>query len=339
MVDDMRPEEKPIATDFVPFTKKQKLKHAARETRNFVLTAVLTLLPLYWLLLVLSMFLVSWQLALAVFVAMIIYPHILWQNRLEGNGLRSVNILQALVEGLFDYFPIRLYRTTKLNPDKQYLFGYHPHGAFCFGVFCPIFPKISGWEKLFPGVNCFMGVANSLLCIPILCTVFRRLGFIPVTTQAMGSVVQSKSSIMIVPGGIAEMIEVGEKSQEVLVLNNRKGFIRYALTEGLDLVPVYGFGENETYYRYSFLKDLRLELSRRFRLALLLFSGRYYSLVPFQHPVDVVVGKPIPVKKIANPSDQQVEKLLEMYKYSLIQLFEQHKHQIPGYSHRKLVIK
>lgn len=32
--------------------------------------------------------------------------------------LRTLRLLHALVEGALDYFPMRLYRTTKLNPNK-----------------------------------------------------------------------------------------------------------------------------------------------------------------------------------------------------------------------------
>lgn len=33
--------------------------------------------------------------------------------------------------------------------------------------------------------------------------------------------------------------------QEVVILNARKGFVKFAIQNGLTLVPMYGFGENE----------------------------------------------------------------------------------------------
>jgi len=42
---------------------------------------------------------------------------------------------------------------------------------------------------------------------------------------------------MLLPGGIAEMLEIGTETEEVVFLKTRKGFIRFAIKEGLDLVP------------------------------------------------------------------------------------------------------
>jgi len=54
---------------------------------------------------------------------------------------------------------------------------------------------------------------------------------------------------------------------------------------------VYGFGENQTYHRYSFLKEFRIWLSRKLKITLQLFSGRFgLILLPYQ------------VKKIINKS-------------------------------------
>lgn len=39
----------------------------------------------------------------------------------------------------------------------------------------------------------------------------------------------------------------GDFEKEVLFLEERKGFIRFAITHGMNLVPIYGFGENKVY--------------------------------------------------------------------------------------------
>lgn len=33
---------------------------------------------------------------------------------------------------LRDYFPVNLVKTAELNPEKNYIFGYHPHGIIRF---------------------------------------------------------------------------------------------------------------------------------------------------------------------------------------------------------------
>ena len=36
------------------------------------------------------------------------------------------------------------------DPSAPYLFGYHPHGCECFGLFALAFPSQSNWGTLFP---------------------------------------------------------------------------------------------------------------------------------------------------------------------------------------------
>ena len=32
------------------------------------------------------------------------------------------------------YFPVRLHKTADLDPEGNYLFGYHPHGILCLSA-------------------------------------------------------------------------------------------------------------------------------------------------------------------------------------------------------------
>ncbi len=147
------------------------------------------------------------------------YPHLLWENKPQKALKRwplVVNIFSIFAAKVFEYFPITLHRCVLskaviFDPNAQYLFGYHPHGCECFGLFALCFPELSHWNNLFPNlrsafrpyshapqrtctpacdahtciwllvyvcadIRClcrtsFVGVANSLLCVPILGTV------------------------------------------------------------------------------------------------------------------------------------------------------------------------
>lgn len=123
----------------------------------------------------------------------------------------------------------------------------------------------------------------------------------------------------------------------MVFLRSRRGFIRFALEQGVNLVPVYGFGENLTFIRYRWLKSLRLYLSRRLGVTVQLWRGRWWSLIPFNTPIDVVVGPVIPVEKTVNPSADQVQVLLDRYIGELQALYEANK-ELYGYSNRKLII-
>ena len=54
---------------------------------------------------------------------------------------------------LKDYFPVTLVKTCELDPDRNYIFGYHPHGVLSFGAFCNFSTEATGFSKLFPGLR------------------------------------------------------------------------------------------------------------------------------------------------------------------------------------------
>ena len=49
-----------------------------------------------------------------------------------------------------------------------------------------------------------------------------------------------------------------------------------------------------------------------------------YGIIPYRKPVTVVVGKPIPVEKIENPSNDQIESLHTKYVEELQNLYNEY---------------
>jgi hypothetical protein len=140
------------------------------------------------------------------------------------------------------------------------------------------------------------------------------------------------------------MLEIGQPHsphlpphEEVVFLTSRRGFVRFALQRGLQLVPVYGFGENRTFRRYSALKRLRMYLSRKLGITIQAYRGRWFTLIPFAYPIDVVVGAPLEVVAKENATDAEVEDLLRRYIEALKALFEANKHMY-GYGSARLVV-
>ncbi|KAK3734357.1 hypothetical protein QZH41_016661, partial [Actinostola sp. cb2023] len=52
-----------------------------------------------------------------------------------------------------DYFPISLIKTAELDPQRNYIFGYHPHGILCAGAFCNFATEATNFSEIFPGVT------------------------------------------------------------------------------------------------------------------------------------------------------------------------------------------
>jgi hypothetical protein len=52
-----------------------------------------------------------------------------------------------------DYFPILIHRQVKIDPSRNYLFVYHPHGIMAFGAFICFGTNASRFDELFPGLR------------------------------------------------------------------------------------------------------------------------------------------------------------------------------------------
>ncbi|KAG5836830.1 hypothetical protein ANANG_G00232790 [Anguilla anguilla] len=216
-----------------------------------------------------------------------------------------------------DYFPIRLVKTHNLSPSRNYIFGYHPHGIFCFGAFCNFGTDVNGFLKEFPGIRPFVTTLAGNFWMPIVRDYLMSVGICPVTRTTIDYILSQNGTV---------------------VLKNRKGFVKVALQKGADLVPVYSFGENEVYRQLVFeegsqWRRLQEKAQKLLGFAPCLFHGRglfspeSWGFMPYCKPITSVVGQPITVPKIENPSKEVVDRYHTMYMDSLRELFDKYKTQ------------
>ena len=50
------------------------------------------------------------------------------------------------------YFPITLIKTANLDPKKNYIFGYHPHGMISDGAVVSFCTEFAGFRRVLPGI-------------------------------------------------------------------------------------------------------------------------------------------------------------------------------------------
>lgn len=127
---------------------------------------------------------------------------------------------------------------------KQFLFAYAPHGVLgmCRGgsggsIFPALYPnqKDVKWASF-----------GHAFFIPGFREFGLMFGCVDAAKEVLTKVARSskKYSIKIVPGGIREMLFTdGEAPTTKLLLKDRYGFVKLAKEEGLDLIPVFCFGE------------------------------------------------------------------------------------------------
>lgn len=148
-------------------------------------------------------------------------------------------------------------------------------------------------------------------------------------------ILKKRGSVLIYIGGIAELFK-SCRTEERLYLKKRKGFIKLALREGVDVVPVYLFGNTSV---LSVLTHGPLaDLSRKLQASLTLFWGKWYLPIPRDEKLLYVVGKPIGLPHILDPTQEDIDKWHGVYCDEVRKIFETYKEKVPMYKHKKLFI-
>jgi len=138
-------------------------------------------------------------------------------------------------------------------------------------------------------------------------------------------------AITIVVGGARESLDADPK-QLKLVLKRRKGFVKLAIRNGADLVPVLGFGENELYDQFQAathprIHKFQLLVKQYLGFTVPLFHARGVfnydvGLLPYRRPLNVLVGRPIYVEQQAKPDNSYVDEMHTKYMEELQRMWD-----------------
>ncbi|CAM6096332.1 unnamed protein product [Calypogeia fissa] len=231
------------------------------------------------------------------------------------------------------HFPITVHLEdiAALDPERPYLVAVEPHSVLPIGLVS--LTKHSGflpWKKIkFAG-------STILLWTPIVRHLWSWMGLIPASRKLFSKLLEDGTTVVVVPGGVQECLHL-RPGQETIFLRNRFGFIRCAIEAGTPLVPVFCFGQSEVYHYMKPQGKWYTTLSRRLGFTPMLFWGMYGTFFPYQQPINIVVGKPLDVKKNPAPSREEVAEMLGKFITAMEGLFEKHKAE-HGYKDLKLYI-
>ncbi|KAM5330592.1 2-acylglycerol O-acyltransferase 3 isoform 2-T2 [Glossophaga mutica] len=269
-------------------------------------------------------------------------------------GGRSVEWIKnwAVWKHLRDYHSIKLVKTAELPPDQNYVFGSHPHGVLCFGSLCNFATESNNFCRKFPGLRPTLVSLNLILYFPVFREYLLSLGICSVNRQNLDFILsrsQHGQAVVIIVGGAGECLHT-VPGEHHLILRNRKGFVRLALRHGASLVPVYSFGENDTFKIKIFAQDSwpylwQIAFKKIVGISPCLFWGRslffanFCGLLTFPIPITTVVGRPIPVPQCLHPTNEEVDHYHKLYMKALQQLFEEHKEScgVPASTHLKFL--
>ena len=161
---------------------------------------------------------------------------------------------------------------------RQVVVAVHPHGLLCCGALVGI--------HFVPGSTTLICVAPSLFYIPVLGWCLPLLGCIPANYAAMQAVLRQGHSLLVVPGGVPELV-LAETANDC-ALYPRYGFLRLARVVGVPVMSVFVKGECAT---YSFIRlpllQWRVGLSWFSNIPLVfpLFRGYYWTWLPKRTPL------------------------------------------------------
>mmetsp|Transcript_9778 Transcript_9778/g.23229 ORF Transcript_9778/g.23229 Transcript_9778/m.23229 type:complete len:454 (+) Transcript_9778:1-1362(+) len=248
------------------------------------------------------------------------------------------------------YFPISLSRTAELDPTKNYIFGYHPHGIISTGALCNFGAEATGFSTLFPGIDLRLLTLAVNFYVPFLREYFLALGVNDVSRESCITNLRRGpgASIMIVVGGAAEALEARPNEYDLTISTKRKGFVKIALQEGASMVPVFSFGEVDVFNQWANPEGSKLRRFQKWSTSIFGISppivvgralksgvlkrwfGWNWGIMPLRMPVHSVVGAPIDCPKIAPDADEKtlseaIDKYHALYLEELKKVYEDHK--------------
>lgn len=235
---------------------------------------------------------------------------------------------------------MKLHRTHPLQPTRKYIFGYHPHGIISHGAWAAFATEALGFSEKFPGITNALLTLDSNFILPLYREYVFSMGLASVSKKSIVNILSRGGrngegmgrAVTIVVGGAREALDA---HPGVLRLIVRKGFIKVALQTGADLVPVVGFGENDLYeqldpHTHPALHKLQRMFLKTVKWTVPLLHGRGIfnydvGLMPYRSPVNIVVGKAIPVMQVNNPDNAAIDKLHKRYVEELQKIWDRYK--------------
>mmetsp|Transcript_75552 Transcript_75552/g.151862 ORF Transcript_75552/g.151862 Transcript_75552/m.151862 type:complete len:388 (-) Transcript_75552:156-1319(-) len=165
-----------------------------------------------------------------------------------------------------------------------------PHGVMPIGALL----GISAVNEVL-GVPFRGSAASAVFRVPGL-RCFQIMGMCDVNRASILQGVKKGFMVGIVSDGIKGMFKATTSATdvEVLALKNSKGIAKLALSNDLHVVAVHWFGNSAALVPMVDPFGLMEALSRRLRLSLLLFRGRFYfTPMPTRQPIVMAIGDPI----------------------------------------------
>ena len=169
-----------------------------------------------------------------------------YYDRSERDGRRNWPALRgsslwAPVRGYFSFQTVGLEEKLE-DRSRPVIYACRPHGLFAFS--CLLAFAVNPKSR----VRC--GVHRLIFWVPLLSDLAVWLGAFDVTKENIEGMLERGESVALVPGGAREMIPGVDP-------RSHRGFLRIAHEKGAPVVCVHFEGEQELFWTWRGLRDLR----------------------------------------------------------------------------------
>lgn len=206
-------------------------------------------------------------------------------------------------------------RDEKVKDSRPKLYLFHPHGVLATALNFHILTRMTDW----PIRPMKAAILSKFLLYPFSREVFERIGAVPSDYGSMKGVLEGGESLGVSIGGSSEVKYAGSKKM-TLICKSRRGIFKMALETGTPLVPVLVYGEDDVYEQTNatFVRYLNsLTESKGFHVNIPSLSSCHKMFQFFSGKKEVhvktVLGSPLDVEKVDNPTEEDIERVRERY--------------------------
>ena len=206
-----------------------------------------------------------------------------------------------------------------------------PHGVLPFANVLSI-PAINTFS-----FRHFVGAGASVVPKTPFLRYMTLFGFIDVSAKSIAKALDAGTCVGTVPDGIAGIFRC-TAADEVVVLKHRKGLAKLALRTGHPIVPAYSVGNTAAFSAWFDRFGILERISRMAQASLFIYWGRLGLPIPRRANITMLIGRPILVDKVENPSDAQVDEVHQRLLREMKELFDGHKAAL-GWAHKEIIFE
>ena len=227
--------------------------------------------------------------------------------------------------GAFErYFQLNIITQGDIDESKgPVLMGFHPHGVYPLTTFWGT--RGPSFRAAFPTLEVDVCGASVMFNCPVLREILLWSGGREVSAASIRHCLKQKRSILLVPGGQREMLHSRADPTAITYVTKHKGFVRMAIENGVQLVPVLSLGETFC-LENVYLPTLQSWFLKYTGVGFPIFPfGRWYSPIANQVPITLVFGRPMEVEQRDEPSEEEVDAMHKKYYDYVKELFDEYK--------------